>query len=128
MVKPIVSEPLYYGTDMLGLRPDPTGARFWEVSLGNTQLTYFEVPPRRHFNAHRHASEQITWVLEGTLFFELEGGPLRVAAGEAIAIPSNVPHGVFTDDAGAKAIDAWSPVNPCDSNPVRHDDEENSAP
>jgi quercetin dioxygenase-like cupin family protein len=41
---------------------------------------------------HRHENEQITWVVEGALKFQIEGRELVVRAGELLHIPSNVPH------------------------------------
>jgi quercetin dioxygenase-like cupin family protein len=41
---------------------------------------------------HHHESEQITYILEGALKFELEGGEVVVHKGEVLHIPSNVPH------------------------------------
>lgn len=41
---------------------------------------------------HQHEAEQITYILEGALKFELEGREVTVRAGEVLHIPSNVPH------------------------------------
>jgi quercetin dioxygenase-like cupin family protein len=41
---------------------------------------------------HHHESEQITYILEGALKFELEGKEVIVRKGEVLTIPSNVPH------------------------------------
>jgi quercetin dioxygenase-like cupin family protein len=41
---------------------------------------------------HYHESEQITYILEGALKFELEGREVVVRKGEVLHIPSNVPH------------------------------------
>lgn len=41
---------------------------------------------------HRHESEQITYILEGALKFELEGREVTVHKGEVLHIPSWVPH------------------------------------
>jgi quercetin dioxygenase-like cupin family protein len=41
---------------------------------------------------HHHESEQITYILEGALKFELEGKEVVVHKGEVLHIPSNVPH------------------------------------
>jgi quercetin dioxygenase-like cupin family protein len=41
---------------------------------------------------HSHESEQITYILEGALKFELEGREVVVHKGEVLHIPSNVPH------------------------------------
>jgi len=41
---------------------------------------------------HQHENEQITYILEGALKFELEGREVTVHKGEVLYIPSNVPH------------------------------------
>ena len=41
---------------------------------------------------HHHENEQITWIMEGALKFEIEGQEFVVKAGEVLVIPSNVPH------------------------------------
>ena len=41
---------------------------------------------------HHHESEQITYILEGALKFEIEGKDIVVRKGEVLSIPSNVPH------------------------------------
>src|SRR5689334_14723889 len=41
---------------------------------------------------HAHENEQVTYILEGALQFELEGQTVIVAKGQVLHIPSNVPH------------------------------------
>src|SRR5206468_12193994 len=41
---------------------------------------------------HHHESEQITYIMEGALKFELEGAEIVVGKGQVLRIPSNVPH------------------------------------
>lgn len=100
----------YYPKEQLTLKSDVVGAKMWGVALDNTQLTYFEVEPNCTFAMHTHTSEQITMVLAGELFFELEDKTVCVKEGEVIAIPYNAPHAVYTKDKPVKAVDAWSPV------------------
>ena len=100
----------YYPKENLELINDVPGARQWAVSLDQTMLTYFEVDPNCRFASHTHESEQITMVIEGVLYFEQGDKVVGVKAGEAIAIPSNASHAVFTTNAAVKAVDAWSPV------------------
>ena len=100
----------YYTSAELQLREDVPGAFVWAVCLERTMLTYFEVQAHSRFERHQHASEQITLVLEGELFFETAGQVIGVKAGEVIALPSNVPHTVFTREHPVRAVDAWSPV------------------
>lgn len=110
MVKSIEKEAQYYPREVLLMRPDIEGAKMWGVSLKKTMMTCFEAEPNCRFEIHSHESEQITHVLEGEIFFEIDSKVVRVKKGEVIAIPSNIPHAAFTGDKGAKAVDAWSPI------------------
>jgi amino-acid N-acetyltransferase len=112
MMREISQEARYFPREMLQLRPDIPGAKMWGVALQQAMLTYFEVEPGRRFDTHHHASEQITLVLDGALFFEVDGRVIRVGQGELIAVPSNTAHAVFTQELGARAVDAWAPVMP----------------
>src|ERR1700676_3637350 len=58
---------------------------------------------------HHHVSEQITYILEGALKFELEGTEVVVRKGEVLHIPSNVPHrAVALEDT--VDLDIFSPI------------------
>lgn len=41
---------------------------------------------------HSHHNEQLTYILEGTLKFWIDGREIVVKAGETLCIPSNMPH------------------------------------
>jgi unsaturated pyranuronate lyase len=45
-----------------------------------------------HVPLHHHHNEQVTYILEGTLKFAIDGKELVVKAGEVLCIPSNMPH------------------------------------
>jgi quercetin dioxygenase-like cupin family protein len=58
---------------------------------------------------HHHESEQITYILEGALKFEIEGKEIVVRKGEVLSIPSNVPHrAVALEDT--LDLDIFSPI------------------
>jgi unsaturated pyranuronate lyase len=58
---------------------------------------------------HQHESEQLTYIMEGALKFELEGREVTVHAGEVLHIPSNVPHrAVALEDT--LDLDIFSPI------------------
>jgi quercetin dioxygenase-like cupin family protein len=58
---------------------------------------------------HYHESEQITYILEGALKFELQGREVVVRKGEVLLIPSNVPHrAVALEDT--LDLDIFSPI------------------
>lgn len=90
---------------------DATGAEYWSAKLNNLMFTWFTVPAKTNFQEHSHDSEQMTYVLEGALFFEVNHEIVCLRAGDFIAVPSNVIHRVWTEEERAVAIDAWSPVN-----------------
>jgi hypothetical protein len=41
---------------------------------------------------HKHESEQITYILEGALLFEIDGKEIVVGKGQVLQIPSWKPH------------------------------------
>ncbi len=100
----------YYPRTQLTLQADVVGAKMWGVALEQTMLTYFEVQPSCRFEMHQHPSEQITMVLSGTLFFEVNDEVIAVGQGEVIALPCHVEHAVFTREEAVTAVDAWSPI------------------
>jgi quercetin dioxygenase-like cupin family protein len=58
---------------------------------------------------HQHDAEQITYIMEGSLKFELEGKEVTVKKGEVLYIPSNVPHrAVALEDT--LDVDVFSPL------------------
>ena len=58
---------------------------------------------------HHHESEQITYILEGALKFEIGGKEIVVGKGQVLRIPSNVPHrAVALEDT--LDLDIFSPI------------------
>jgi len=58
---------------------------------------------------HHHESEQITYILEGALEFQIGGKRIVVGKGEVLHIPSNVPHmAVALEDT--LDLDIFSPI------------------
>jgi quercetin dioxygenase-like cupin family protein len=58
---------------------------------------------------HQHESEQVTYILEGALKFELDGREITVHAGEVLVIPSHMPHrAVAMEDT--LDLDVFSPI------------------
>ena len=41
---------------------------------------------------HAHHNEQVTYILEGTLRFTIDGETIDVGAGEVLTIPAHKPH------------------------------------
>jgi quercetin dioxygenase-like cupin family protein len=45
-----------------------------------------------HVPLHQHMNEQVTYILEGSLKFAVDGKEIVVNAGEVLCIPPNMPH------------------------------------
>ena len=58
---------------------------------------------------HSHPEEQISFVLEGHLAFQIEDEVCEVAAGEAVHIPSGAKHAVRALEPSV-VVDIFSPV------------------
>lgn len=58
---------------------------------------------------HQHESEQISYVLQGTLKFTIQGSEYIVREGEVLHIPSNVPHQAEALD-DCFEMDVFSPI------------------
>ncbi len=58
---------------------------------------------------HSHVSEQITYILEGCLKFQIGSQEILVSAGQVLVIPSGVPHrAVALEDT--LDVDIFSPI------------------
>ena len=58
---------------------------------------------------HHHDAEQITYIMEGALQFQIEGKQIVVGKGQVLLIPSNVPHSaVALEDTFD--LDIFSPI------------------
>jgi len=88
-----------------------SGSEFWSIEGSNVQFTWFNVPANKRFEKHSHDSEQITYVLEGALYFKSGNAAYKLSKGDCILIPANTEHEVWTEKESAKAVDAWSPIN-----------------
>ena len=58
---------------------------------------------------HKHESEQITYILEGALLFEIDGKEILVGKGQVVRIPSWKPHKA-TALEDTLDLDIFSPI------------------
>ena len=58
---------------------------------------------------HKHESEQITYILEGALLFEIDGKEIVVGKGQVLRIPSWKPHKA-TALEDTLDLDIFSPI------------------
>jgi quercetin dioxygenase-like cupin family protein len=63
-----------------------------------------DIGPEAPFVRHKHPGEEIIYVLEGSLEYELEGRPpITVEAGEGLTVPAETVHAVRNVGTGSAA-------------------------
>lgn len=85
---------------------DKVGTRF--IAGENILLSFIEQPPGATFPLHRHPSEQVLIILEGSEEHIVEGEKFLMKKGDVCVHPPNVEHGGHTP-TGFKGIDIFSP-------------------
>lgn len=102
----------FYPAALNELKTDEkTKSEYWAIRGEKISFSYFEVPAKTVFERHSHQFEQITHVLEGVLYFEIDEKIFSLKKSETIVIPTGISHKVWTEDLKAIAVDAWSTVN-----------------
>ncbi len=80
------------------------------VYLDDVMITFFDFEPNAVIPGHHHPHQQITWVISGTMEFDLDGETRVLRAGDGVLIPPDTPHGAVILDEACRALDAWHPV------------------
>ena len=75
----------------------------------NLMVSFVRFAPQTEAPRHWHDEEQITFVVDGELEFEVGGETRIVRRGEAIVIPPNVPHAARTHDSTCFEVDVFHP-------------------
>ena len=85
------------------------GLRFQPVLGDQLMVNFVAFEPNTEAPLHWHEEEQISFVIEGEFEFEVGGEKQIVRRGQAVVIPSNVPHGARTYDSTCLEIDVFYP-------------------
>ena len=100
----------FYRTDELPATEMLPGVLRRAVYLDDVMLTFFEFEPEAIIPEHHHPHQQITFVISGTMEFDLDGETQVLQAGDGVLIPPDVPHSAIIGDGPCKALAAWHPV------------------
>ncbi len=92
------------------IEPEPLNALTTRQYVVGTNIMLARIALKKGANVpmHHHVHEQISHVVEGALNFILDGKEVTVRAGEILAIPPHVPHGV-TALEDSVALDIFNP-------------------
>jgi quercetin dioxygenase-like cupin family protein len=80
------------------------------VYLDDVMVTFFDMEPNARLPEHHHPHQQITWIVSGSMEFNLDGEKRVLHAGDGVLIPPDTPHGAVILDEPCHAVDAWHPV------------------
>jgi quercetin dioxygenase-like cupin family protein len=61
-----------------------------------------------HMPEHKHAQEQLVYILAGRMRLIVQGQPHELTTGDSFYLASNVPHGVETME-DTRVLDTFSP-------------------
>ncbi len=83
---------------------------FFQPVVGDRVMANFvRFEPHTEAPLHWHEEEQITFVVDGELEFEVAGETRVLTRGQAVVIPPNVPHGARTHDGPCLEVDVFHP-------------------
>ncbi|MGB9728173.1 MAG: cupin domain-containing protein [Nitrososphaeria archaeon] len=85
------------------------GAKSRLIAGERLLVSFIEMEPNMTFPLHRHESEQIMIVLEGSMMQTLGSMTVKVSKGDVLVIESNELHGGQVSEEGCKAIDIFVP-------------------
>ena len=94
------------GLDPIEIVP---GLGFQPVLGDRMMVNFVRFDPGTEAPLHWHEEEQITFVLEGELEFEVGGETHNLRRGQAVVIPPNVPHGARTHEGSCLEVDVFDP-------------------
>jgi quercetin dioxygenase-like cupin family protein len=85
------------------------GLRFQPVLGDRVMANFVSFEPHTEAPLHWHEEEQISFVVEGELEFEIAGEKRVLRRGQAAVVPPNVPHAARTHDSSCLEVDVFHP-------------------
>lgn len=98
----------FHNLDEIPAHTNPVGKL---QMLAGSQLMLFwaELEAGSHTPSHAHEHEQITWLLEGRMDYQVGDGPLRSCGpGTVLLVPGNTPHEVWYREK-SRIVECFSP-------------------
>ena len=100
MLKMTTAMLLIAGLSTLGAAPSrPSGSTRTDLQRHDLSIPGWETlqarvdfAPGASFPNHRHPGEEIIYVLQGSIEYEVDGKPIRLKAGDVLFIPNGTAH------------------------------------
>jgi quercetin dioxygenase-like cupin family protein len=85
------------------------GYRARVIHANTITLAYVDIAAGAKLPEHRHFHEQVVNMLDGSFDLTVDGTTHRLASGDVVVIPPNVPHSGFARTA-SRILDVFHPV------------------
>ena len=100
----------YFDTVELKERQVLEGITLRSIAGDKAMMTFFEFKEGSAIPSHSHPHEQITYVLEGEIEFNLGGEVRALLGGQGVVVYANEEHSALVTRGPARALDAWYPI------------------
>jgi quercetin dioxygenase-like cupin family protein len=85
------------------------GLGFRPVQGQRAMTNFVTFAPGAQAPRHVHEEEQIVIILDGEMYFDLDGDVRLMRKGDVAVVPAWVPHGAWTTDTSCLEVDVFSP-------------------
>jgi quercetin dioxygenase-like cupin family protein len=100
----------FYSADELPATEMLPGVLRRAVYLDDVMITFVDFEPNSVLPEHHHPHQQITWIVLGSMEFDLDGEKRLLKAGDGVLVKPDTPHSAVVLDEPCRALDAWHPV------------------
>lgn len=76
---------------------------------GSLMMVEVNFEKGRALPKHSHHHEQVSYIVQGSFEFDLDGEKRTVKAGDSVYMAPNVEHGVLALEEDSKVVDVFSP-------------------
>lgn len=79
-------------------------------NLMMTVIDFQDGPTDKPDEPHAHPHEQVTYVAAGEILFFLGDDSFKLAPGDMVTVPSNVPHSIQLLTGHVRLVDTFTPI------------------
>ena len=93
------------------VRKEQMNPKIWRKVITGEKITLAQIFIAKDgiVPTHQHENEQMSYIAQGALKFEISDREIMVRKGEVVHIPANVPHGVVALE-DTLSIEIFSPI------------------
>jgi len=93
------------------VRKEQMNPKIWRKVITGEKITLAQIFIAKDgiVPTHQHGNEQMSYIAQGALKFEINDQEIMVRKGEVVHIPANVPHGVVALE-DTLSIEIFSPI------------------